>query len=70
MCILKFLNICYLGFSVGLRYNTLISNMKSSIISLLKPTAINIYANRVVMEFTLLCQSITPHVPTNIFLSS
>lgn len=64
MCIFKFFNICYLGFPVGLRYKTLISNLKSSIISLLKPTAINIYANGVVMEFTLLCQSITSQVPT------
>lgn len=59
MCIFKFLNICYLGFSVGLTYKTLISNLKSNIISLLKPSTINIYANGAVMEVTLLCQSIT-----------
>lgn len=64
MCIFNFLNICYLGFSVGLRYKTLMSNLKSSIISLLKPTAINIYANGLVMEFTQLCQSITSQVST------
>lgn len=34
MCIFKFLDICYLGFSVGLTYKILISNLKSNIISL------------------------------------
>ena len=63
MCIFKFFNICYLGFSVGLRYKILISNLKSSIINLWKPSAINIYANWVVLEFAWLCQSITDWVP-------
>lgn len=63
MCIFKFFNLCSLGFSVGPGYKALISNLGSSVISLLKPAAINIYANGVVMEFTLLCQSITSQSP-------